>query len=181
MGLPQWRIQIVKSLAGEQWSNDYLTDLATLTEAHDLAIQLTTFEENIHGTVVHFDYYRVSSFTPFDRVFEHLPINSYGLASVGDYLPLFNTLRVDLATSASDPARKYYRLPVGEGQQALGFFLSDIMTTWASAIFTYLTDEGVLENIVTNVGHKVIGASCHNAVQMRQLHRHRRPRVTPPA
>lgn len=178
---PQWRIQTVKSLGGEQWSNDYLTSLATLGEAHDLAIQLVTFEENIHQTLVHFDYYRVSSYVPFDRIFQHLPINANGLYAAGDYLPLYNTLRIDFATAASDPARKYYRVPIREGDQQNGILSGDYLAFVGATLFSLMEDEGVYPALVTTAGNTVQGASPHNAVQMRQLHRHRRPRVTPPA
>lgn len=177
MSPPSYRIQIVKSLSGEQWSNDYLTDHDTLTLAENLAVQLVTFEQHIHATVVAFDYVRISTFLPHDRIFRHIPLNLTGTVAKGDYLPLFNTLRVDFQTASSDPARKYYRLPVGEGEQAYGKFLSDSLAAWALALFTYMDDPGLYGDIVTTAGNKVITASPHGDVQMRQLHRHKRKKV----
>lgn len=180
MSPPSWRIQIVKSLGGEQWSNDYLTDLDTLSLAESLATDLVTFEQNIHMTVVHFDYFRISSYVAFDRVFRHIPVNENGLVSTSDYLPLYNTCRVDFQTASSDPARKYYRCPVAEGSQQNGVLSSDFLTAIGSALFTYLDDPGHYGDIVTTAGNKVQTASPHNLVQMRQLHRHKRHVIVTP-
>lgn len=181
MGLPQWRIQTVKHLGAEDWSNDYLTDLTTLSEAHDFAVSLVQLEEALHQASVRFDYYRVSSVIVGDRVFQHVPINANGAVGVSDSLPLFNTLRIDFETATSDPARKYYRTPIAEGSQQNGTLSSDAINAAALALFTFLGDPELYGNIVTTAGHKVISGTVHDQVQMRQLHRHKRKKVTPPA
>jgi hypothetical protein len=175
---PKYRIQIVKSFNGEQWSNDYLSDLDTLSLAEALATDLVTFEQHIHMASVHFDYFRLSTFLPRDRVFRHIPLNLNGLVSPTDYIPLFNTLRVDFQTAASDPARKYYRCPVAEQDINAGVFSSGYLTGIGTALFTYLDDPGHYGDIVTTAGNKVQTASPHAEVQMRQLHRHKRKKVT---
>lgn len=177
MSPPAWRIQIVKSLDNEQWSNDYLTDHPTLALAEPLATDLVTFEQNMHASIVHFDYVRISSYVKHDRVFRHIPLNLFGLVSITEYLPLFNTLRVDFQTASSDPARKYYRLPITEAEQVNGVFQSASLVAWAQTMFTYLDDPGLYGDIVTTAGNKVQTASPHNMVQMRQLHRHKRKKV----
>jgi hypothetical protein len=179
MGTPQYRIQIVKSRGFEQWSNDYLTDDPTLLDAQDLAALLLTWEQHIHDTATNFDYIRVSDETPDDRTFRHLVINQPGVVSAGDSLPLFNTLRIDLQTSISDSGRKYYRCPVSEGNQVNGFFTGDYVTAIQGLITTYLVTPDVLSHIVTNAGNTVVAATVHTQVQMRQLHRRRRPVVAP--
>lgn len=181
MGLPQWRIQITKHMGAEEWSNDYLTDLGTISDAHDFAVTLVQMEKALHQASVHFDYYRVSSVLVGDRVFQHIPINANGDVSVADSLPLFNTVRVDLQTAASDPARKYYRTPIAEGSQQNGVLVSDALNAITLVLFTFLGDPELYGNIVTTVGHKVITGSVHDQVQMRQLHRHKRKKVVPPA
>lgn len=181
MGAPQWRIQVTKHMGAEEWSNDYLTDLATLTEAHDFAVSLVQLEESIHMAAVHFDYYRVSSVLVGDRIFQHVPINANGGVANADFLPLFNTVRVDFQTASSDPARKYYRAPIAEGNQAGGVLSSDYINAVALALFTFLGDPELYGNIVTTAGNKVITGTVHDLVQMRQLHRHKRKKVVPPA
>lgn len=179
MTAPIWRIEIVKSKAGEQWANDYLTDIATLPDAEDLASILLGFERDIHTTAVFFDYIRVSSFLAFDRVFRHLVVNEAGVQASGDSLPLYCTARMDMSTFSSDPARKYYRLPVAEAWQTNGFIDAAVLTMWAASINTHLIATSAIGNIVTNAGHNCLTASFNPAVQMRQLHRHRRKKVVP--
>jgi hypothetical protein len=177
MSPPSYRIQIVKSLGAEQWSNDYLTDHDTLTLAENLATQLVTFEQKIHMAVVKFDYVRISTFLPGDRIFRHIPLNLTGLVNTVEYIPLYNTLRVDFQTASSDPARKYYRCPISEADQQNGAFISTYLSGIALTMFTYLDDPGLYGDIVTTAGNKVITASHHGDVQMRQLHRHKRKKV----
>jgi hypothetical protein len=180
MSTPQFRVQIVKSKAGEQWSNDYLTDDTTLLDAQDLAATLLTWEKHIHDTATNFDYINVSNLDPTTRIFRHLTLNEPGLLSAGDSLPLFNTMRVDFGTANSDPGRKYYRCPIGEGNQVNGFLTGDFITAINALIVTYLVTPAVLGHIVTNAGNTVVDATVHSAVQMRQLHRRRRKKVVLP-
>lgn len=179
MAAPTWRLQIVKTRGTEQWSNDYLTDDVTIEDAQDLAQLLITFERNIHDVSVNFDYVRVSSYVPDDRVFRHLPINLTGIPSSSDALPLFNVVRMDMATAQSDPARKYYRCPVAEDNQVNGFLIGAYITFLNNARNAFLVTPGVLGHIVTTAGHTVESATFHAAVQMRQLHRRRRRRIIP--
>lgn len=180
MTAPIWRIEIVKSMAFEQWANDYLTDIATLADAEDLSSLLLTFEKHMHATGVNFDYIRISSYIKDDRVFRHLAINEPGLESVEDRLPLYCTARMDMGTFSSDPARKYYRLPIAEAWQTNGLFSGATLTSWAGLIATYLVATSALGKIVTNAGHNAISASFNPQVQMRQLHRHRRKKIVLP-
>src|SRR6185369_10483109 len=109
MAVPNWRIEIVKSLLGEQWSNDYLTDDVAIEDVQDLAVILLSWEQSIHMAAVNFDYIRIATTIPFDRTFRHITFNEPGTAGNLAYIPLFNTLRIDLGTTDSDPGRKYYR------------------------------------------------------------------------
>lgn len=179
MGTPRWRIQIQKAVVGEEWSNEYLTDDLLLDDAQDLSSQLLTFERNVHLTNVNFVYVRISSYIPGDRTFRHININQPGLLTTGDFMPLFNTARMDMGTSDSDPARKYYRLPVLETNQASGVFTPAFITTFTTQITNHLVTPGVFAHIVTTAGNTVTGATLHPLVQMRQLHRRKRKKVTP--
>lgn len=179
MALPLWRIEIVKQLQSEQWSNDYLTDDATMDDAQDLAQILLTWERNLHMSVVTFVYMRVSSYVPGDRTFRHINVNAQGLAVPGDYIPLFNTMRVDFSTSDSDPGRKYYRVPVGEATQTNGTFTTDIVTQVDIQILNFLVTTNALEHLVTPKGNRITGATVYPRVQIRQLHRRNKKKVTP--
>lgn len=179
MAAPVWRIQIQKSMLAEQWSNDYLTDDVLLNDAQDLASGLLAFEQNIHSSNVNFDFVRISSYVPLDRTFRHITINEPGDLAVADHLPLYNTMRMDMGTTDSDPARKYYRCPVQEGWQASGVFTPTWLSGMAIEITNGLVTPGLLSHIVTTAGNTVVSAEIHPQVQMRQLHRRRRRPVTP--
>lgn len=179
MAAPIWRIQINKEGMGEAWANDYLTADATIEDAQDLAALLLTWEQNIHQSNINFAYIRISSFLTGDRFFRHLTVNQPGLLAPADALPLFNTMRVDLGTANSDPARKYYRCPVEEVNQTNGLFNGAFLLAMAGLITTYLVTPGVLPHIVTNSGNPVDRATVQPMVQMRQLHRRRKKKVLP--
>lgn len=178
MGTPRWRIQIVKSLGAHTWSNDYLTDDATIEDAQDLGALLVTFERTIHQTTVLFVYMRVSSYLVGDRHFRHFPLNLTGIDTAADSLPLFNTIRMDMGTSDSDPARKYYRIPVAEGAQTNGIVNGAVLTSLNSVANTQLVTSGVIGHIVTTAGHPCLTAQFSANVQIRQLTRRKRKKVT---
>ena len=181
MAAPRWRIEIHKRYNAEKWANDYLTDDLTIEDAQDLANELLSWEKNVHQTTVLFEYILISTYAKEDRVFRHLTINQFGLVGAVDSLPLYCTLRLDLPTADSDPCRKYYRAPVAESQQANGFLMVDYLNAINTGANNQLVVSDVVSHIVSNKGNKVIGATFHNTVQMRQLHRRRKKKQpTPP-
>lgn len=180
MALPRWRIEIHKSMGGEEWANDWLTDDDTIEDAQDLSALILTFEQHIHSTAVFFEYIRISTTLKFDRVFRHLAINQPGIDTSSDSLPLFNVYRLDMGTDDSDPCRKYFRAPVPEAAQTNGFVNGAVLTSLNGAVGTYLITPGVLPHIVSPKGHTVLTASFNARVQMRQLHRHKRKKVVTP-
>lgn len=180
MALPNYRLSIYKRLGNEAWSNDWLLNTIDIDAADSVAVALVEFEERMHSEEVQFEYYRVSSTAVGDRVFRHVPINQPGYVplSAGNNLPLFNTMRVDLQTIDSDPCRKYFRTPVIEGNQENGKFTDAAMTYFTQVITTYLLNTIALDNIVSNKGNVVTTASVYPYVQMRQLARRRKKKVT---
>lgn len=179
MGTPLWRIEIVKSQNFEVWSNDWLTDDVTIEDAQDLAGELLGFEQALHQTTVLFQYIRISSYVPNDRIFRHIVQNVPGLAEAADSLPLFNTYRLDLSTANSDPARKYFRSPVSEANQTNGIITGQALTAINNLANTMLVANSVITHIVTPRGNSCGDAEFHNEVQMRQLHRHKRKKIAP--
>lgn len=180
MGAPVWRLEIFKKLEAETWSNAYLLDDTDITAADAVASSLVDWEAAIHKSNVQLEYYLLSSIAIGDRIFRHVPLNIPGEDPIGSeqWIPLYNTLRMDMATTDSDPARKYYRLPITEGMQQNSIFTPAAVTAFNSAINTILQPIIDLGSIVTNSGKVVVSASTHVAVQMRQLHRKRR-RIVP--
>lgn len=173
------RIEIHKSLGGEEWCNTYLMECVTMAEAATFAALLTTFEQHLHRDNVHFDYAIASTLTVGDRVFRHIPINLFGIQTLAgaSYMPLWNVLRVDFQTADSDPCRKYYRMPVLESAQTSGVFESAEVTNFNSVIATYFFGTVMADNLYSPKGHLVVSGSAHPQLQMRQLHRKRRHKV----
>lgn len=180
MPIPLWRIETVKELNGEVWSNDYLTDDLTIDDAQDLAAVLQTFERSIHSALVQFTYIRVSSYTKFDRTFRHLTTNLAGLQEATDYLPLFNTVRLNLGTSESDPGRKYYRIPVPETQQVNGTLVGSYVAALNGLANTGLVATSAIDHLVTPKGNRITSVTTYPNVQMRQLHRRRKKKPPTP-
>lgn len=178
MPSPLFRITIVKAYNNIEWSNDWLTIDATMADAATRAAQLVTFERNLHLTVVNFLYYRVSTTLIGDRSFRHTGINAPGLRGAsGEPLPLYCTVRMDMPTADSDPARKYFRLPVQETEQSTALLLGTTVTALQNIVQTHLITSGAISGIVTSKGNPVTGATIAALVQMRQLRRKKRPAV----
>lgn len=180
MPAANYRVEVRKSAFGHEWSNDYLLSTSSLTQAATFANALAAMERGFHGDVVLFEWVRTSTLAVGDRQFIHTPINLHGQSDTGggtNLLPLFNTIRVDLGTASSDPARKYYRQPILETQQSNG----TLDPTLATAISTDVASAiigGTPIPVVTTKGNAVVSVSVFSQVQMRQLFRRRRKKVT---
>lgn len=179
MPLPNYRISIVKSLDAEEWSNDYMVICDDMDDASDFAEALVEFEQSFHFDTVQFAYVRVSTTLKGDRTFRHIPLNVAGIAqSAGqDFLPLFNTVRVDLGTSDSDPARKYYRTPIGEAQQSRGILAGNTIAGFEDLLGGSLQPLILQGKLVTSGGNLIVGSSLYHNVQERQLKRRRRKKA----
>lgn len=182
MPLPTHRIEIRKSYNNRSWSNDYLVVAANMDAAAAQAARLLTMERTFHLARVQFLFYMVSTIQKADRVFRHVAVNAPGQAGgVGlQVLPLFNTARVDLTTVDSDPARKYYRIPLPEDAVADGI-ISDVWRgTIGDAVFAALTGTAPAITLVTTKGNVVTGMAVLQEVQERQLRRRRKKKASTP-
>jgi hypothetical protein len=177
MGVPTHRLEIRKTWSGHNWSNDYQIEAPDMADAEGLTLAILAFERAIHLDVVTFVYWRVSTVAVGDRIFRHQVVNLPGLLSPSssELLPLFNTARLDMATVDSDPCRKYYRIPLTEAQQANGVIVSGVQTSWNALFATCVAAWPSTARVVSGAGHNVIGGTIFPNVQMRQLHRHKRP------
>lgn len=179
MALPNFRLSIFKRYQPESWSNDWLLNVADMAEAVTVANALVEFERRMHANLVSFEYYLISTMQVGDRSFRHVAINQLGYVTqtAAESLPLFNVLRVDLTTNDSDPCRKYFRMPVSEGQIDSGKFVAGTLTSFASLITTHFNNSIAIDNVVSGRGNVVTGASANPFVQMRQLHRRNKKKV----
>jgi hypothetical protein len=179
MGVPTHRVEIRKEYRGHSWSNDYLVESPSMDEAEALAVDTVAFERQMHTPAVNFVYMRISSMARGDRIFRHLSINlpGEGWADTEEHLPLFNTVRMDLATADSDPCRKYYRLPLHEAFQSNGVILPASVALWQGMLAGWITGWAAGTKVVSLKGHNVVGGTVYPIVQMRQLNRHRRKKI----
>lgn len=180
MALPTHRVSIFKRVGNEQWSNDWLLNVTDMDAAEATAEVLVEFERRMHHMHVFFEYFRVSTMTKGDRLFRHIAINENGYMDNTNksFLPLFNTVRIDLSTLDSDPCRKYFRSPVAEDWQIDGQLQQQLLTDLDGLITQYFRNTIAIDNVVSNKGNVVGGATVYPFVQMRQLARRRKKKVT---
>jgi len=179
MGVPTHRIEIRKEWNGQSWSNDYLVEASSMDTAAAFAIDTVEFERELHFNMIQFIYVRTSTVTKFDRIFRHIDLNLPGLSSTDttNTLPLFNTVRMDLRTADSDPCRKYFRVPIPESQQDNGVLAPAWIASRTAILDAWIAGFDPDYHVVSKAGHNVIGGSVYPFVQMRQLHRHKRPKA----
>jgi hypothetical protein len=177
-------VQVFKQAFDQRpWSNVYFINAGDLSAATVLAGDLVTAERDLHYDVVTFLRYRVSNTIPGDDVFS---VTSVGLpgtisSSGADFLPLFNTLRVDFNVDGGGrPSRKFYRTPIAENEQTAGIIDASPLVTWQGRVTDFLDALGAAGiDWVDPDGQQIISGSVQRNVQMRQLHRRRRRSVTP--
>jgi hypothetical protein len=179
---PSFKVEIFKHFGTSRpWANTYLLDAADLLDAQGMAESIVTAETQLHYTVVQYDRLLVSSTTPLDSVFEVTPLATTGQrdSSGVQFLPLFNTVRVDFhAIGGGRPSRKYYRAPIGEFEQTDGLLETATLASWQSLIDSFLASLAGAGVAWVDPQSQVIDAgSVQRPVQMRQLHRKRRRSV----
>jgi hypothetical protein len=111
-----------------------------------------------------------------DASFVTTPLDVAGVVAGGDFLPLFNTIKVNIAvTGHGRNDFKYLRGALAESQQTDGqltdAFIALVEATWAGLIADG-TAAGV--DLVDTAGNLWETATVQPSVQMRQLHRKRR-------
>lgn len=173
-------IQTFKHLGSQKWTNRYIVDAADLAAATSAALIILDHERTRQLDVVTLDYARISTAATGDDVYTTLPYNLNGSASTGgvDYLPLYNTVLVDIGvTGGGRPSRKFYRPPIRENEQSNGTLDSSVVAAFNTMVSDMISDlEDNSTPAVDPQGQALQGASVstHPAVQERQLHRRRR-------
>ena len=145
-----YEVSIRKTLAANPlfaWSNVYHVEAASLDEASTLAGTLTTLEESIHNSFVAFHSVHVKE-RVVAAVGRTIPLAGLGTwTTVGDALPAFVAVRVDLTPSAGRTGRKFYHVLVTENMQADGIldsaaqsYIQDAFDSIATDFSAWLTD-----------------------------------------
>jgi hypothetical protein len=129
------------------WSNVYHVDATDLGAAATLANTLSDLEVSIHNNFARIhSAHIVQVGTPADAV--TIPIDLVGSHSeVGQPLPYFVAVRVDFIPQAGRAGRKFYHLPLTEGDQnngqlegAMGAFLQGAFDSIAADFSGWLTN-----------------------------------------
>lgn len=177
-------LQVFKNLftnPDREWTNVYHIEADDLASAVDAIGPVQDAEIAMHQSVVNISRVRVSTTLEGDSVFQVVPVGVAGAGSGTDFLPLFNTVRVDISTSEGGrPDRKFYRLPIDEGGQTSGQLTSAVRTGIGGLVndmISAMATSGFA--LLTTTGGEWVTAVVSPAVQMRQLHRKRKKVVTP--
>ena len=172
-----FKFEVFKSLGRERWGNTYLIASDTLVNADAYGIEnVVPFEQQVHDQRVTFEESRTSTLTPNDGQFITTVLGGTGDATYGEYLPLYNTVRVDITRDGvGRSARKYYRTPVPEGEQDNGVLSTTFVNAFNTAINDLIATGAVPgTHLCLPDGDAWLAGSTRTAVQMRQLHRKRR-------
>lgn len=174
---PYWQIDIQKKLGTEYWTNVYHVARSNQAAAAAAADFWVGIERSIHSEDVQFVSYRVAPF-PGPSEGTIYPIGLFGSRPTADSLPLFNVLRVDFPAPTGRPSRKYYRLPVREGDQANGSFTSAAMTDFINQFVATFEDPDSA-GLIDVDGQLLTSATPMITVGMRQLRRGSKRRLQP--
>jgi len=171
------KVEIFKSAFGENWGNVYLIDyLSAGASFATIVDSIASTEQSFHSDQILFEYARVSTLAPSDNDFVTIPLAVNGQRIVASPLPLFVTLRVDIAVQEGGrPSRKYYRGVLGEDDITATAVSAGIRTTVADALSTLIDDlRGLTTPVVDPQGQEWNTPIAYTKPQMRQLHRKRR-------
>ncbi len=179
--MPNYRVEVHKSVSGYHWNNDYIIGVDSDSAAGTLGTAIANWERTLHQPQVLIEYARISTVAHDGRHFDHVAINANGTApnDRGEMLFLTSCLRVDFNSDWTTPGRKYYRGVLTEGvvnfdavaNNGAGFaaLIGNLM-----ALFT--VNSGSL--LIGKQFHTVMTAQVYGKVASRSLHRHRRKKLT---
>jgi hypothetical protein len=162
--------------SGEYWTNVYHVVADNPVAGLTVCDAIVTAEAAFHKNTVTITKARVDDMVVNTDVYATKVYNTPGaLAPGADLLPLFNTVRIDWGNVAGGrPSRKYYRGALDDNDAnftALGAGIQSRMAAFIIAMIgTTFCDEH---------GHDINSGALFPQVQMRQLRRGSKKKVTP--
>jgi hypothetical protein len=177
--MPLFQMDSQKVYQNEYWTNRYILSATDLSTAVTAAGFIRAAERACHYDIVTLDKYRVSDMVQGTDVYQVISDNVAGTraSSGGQFLPLFNVIRVDFNTvGGGRPSRKYLRAPIGEGEQNGGVLDPAVITFYMNNFVTPLV---ALGNFVDVDGQAFSTGSVFRLVGMRQLRRGSKRKATP--
>lgn len=176
-----YKIQVFKTRTGDRfWTNVYHVNATTLDAAVAHANVVIAAGE---ATLMDGSFSVVKTIVS-DVVgdeFRTTPMSLPGQLSGADFLPLFNTVKVNISVAGNGRNDyKFYRGGVLETNQTTGQLAPATMTAYSDMVQEFI-DLGAAAGVdmVDSDGNDWILASTQQLVQMRQLHRKRKKVVTP--
>lgn len=178
-GANVYEVVIQKELNGEFWTNVWYLRANNLAEATDKANTIVNdIERPQHMDSVQFTSYRIRPSGTSNQG-TTVPIGLTGVLPSADYLPLFCTLRVDFLVPTGRPSRKYFRLPIAEGDQQNGVLVPSRVAGYVAHFGNYFT-AGNAGDLCDVDGQELLDARPIARVAMRQLRRgSKRPVIAP--
>jgi hypothetical protein len=181
-----FRIQVFQRLdsSDREWSNTWLCDAADIDTVVAGMPDFGDVTAQAHLDNVIITRARVSDILPDTDVFSIVTLGVIGTRGTGgdnDWLPLFNTVRVDFDVAGGGrPSRKYFRSPILEADQQAGQLADTVVTYFTTVGGEFIsTASGGSFPLVDPDGQLLTAAHCQTQVQMRQLHRKRKKAVAP--
>jgi hypothetical protein len=180
--MPTYQVDIEKSTfnsAGNTvfWTNVYHVQAADQATAVTRGNSIVTIEKTIHSVNVNYTKMRVRNVLEDGMSGTIVPLTGTGgRTTPADYLPMYCTVRVDFSKATGRPNRKYLRTFIGEADQQNGTLLA----TYQTFITTNFTSPIVaLGYVCDEAGRVVTVGATQNLVQMRQMRRGSKRKVTP--
>lgn len=174
----RWSVDSEKMYNNEYWSNRYIVEAATLSEALDIARQIRFIEKNCTNQAATLTKFRVSTTAVGDDVYQIENDNVAGsLVAGSDLMPLFNRVRIDFNTNGGGrPSRKYWCGPMSEADQVNGFLVSAMITFYNTNFVNPLL---AVDGFVDVDGQTFSSGSVMPKVAMRQLRRGSKRKALP--
>jgi hypothetical protein len=179
--LALYRCQIFKTQTGDRfWTNVYHFNVTTIDAAAAFAnTTIAPAEASLmDGT---FRVVKTLISDPASDEFVTTPLNIVGGGAGSQYLPLFNTVKVNVSVDGHGRVDyKFYRGGVTEGNQNNGMMDPATIDAYDDMVNGLIADGAAAGcDLVDSDGNLWVLAVTQPAVQMRQLHRKRKKVVTP--
>jgi|SRR5215212_1533299 len=180
--MPTYQIDIEKSALnpGGQtvfWTNVYHCNAADQAAAVVIGNSLVVLEKTVHAANTTFTKMRTNNVLDDGMSGTITPLTGVGgRTTPSDFLPMYCVARVDQGKATGRPNRKYLRVFVGEGEQSNGLIGTTLLTLLNNSYGAPMVAMGV---ICDEAGRLIINSQAISAVQMRQLRRGSKRRITP--
>lgn len=176
MGL--YRLDLQKTANNQSfWTNSYVVQTGSLTEAAALIDTYANRESGIHHAGIVIDKGRVSDMVPGTDQFIVKPLNVNGARTGGtSFLPLWDCVRVDFGVAIGRPSRKYLRIYLTEEDVDNSVLAAGLVST----IHTLYVNPMVGDDTYVDVdGQAIVAGTVYPNVQMRQLRRGSKRKARP--